>query len=280
MSTHTSTIDMHPETDAELLPVVVQAVQAAAEHMLTRFSTTAGLATRQTIAEAIHVADLESLALLRPMLEAARPGAGWVEDELEDGQLPDGEWWVTDPVEGAINFVHGIGEWGVTATLVRDNSPVLTVVVLPLEGSTYTAVRGGGARLNGTLLHTSSKTQLDAAVVGTGQASPRETAETFRLFARTVPAMMSAAGVVRVSVPPTLQLVHVAAGRMDVFWQHSAVRSGLLPGALLIEEAGGTITDLGGGPWVLGSLDFLATAPGLHSQAVAVLSPTVIGSGI
>lgn len=280
MSTHTSTIDMHPETDAELLPVVVQAVQAAAEHMLTRFSTTAGLATRQSIAEAIHAADLESLALLRPMLEAARPGAGWVEDELEDGQLPDGEWWVTDPVEGAINFVHGIGEWGVTATLVRDNSPVLTVVVLPLEGSTYTAVRGGGARLNGTLLHTSAKTQLDAAVVGTGQASPRETAETFQLLARTVPAMMSAAGVVRVSVPPTLQLVHVAAGRMDVFWQHSAVRSGLLPGALLIEEAGGTITDLEGGPWMLGSADFLATAPGLHSQAVAVLSPTVTGSGI
>ncbi|MGX6603412.1 inositol monophosphatase family protein [Micromonosporaceae bacterium Da 78-11] len=86
-------------------------------------------------------------------------------------------------------------------------------------------------------------------------------------------AMMGAAGVTRVSVPPTLQLVHVAAGATDVFWQHSAVRSGLLAGALLVAEAGGVVTDLRGDPWSLDSRDFLAAAPGVHAEAVRVLGP-------
>jgi myo-inositol-1(or 4)-monophosphatase len=88
----------------------------------------------------------------------------------------------------------------------------------------------------------------------------------------TVTAMLINALVVRVSVPATLQLVHVASGRMDAFWQFSDVRSGLLPGALLVAEAGGTVTDTRGEPWTLAGGDFLACAPGLHAQAVGVLS--------
>ncbi len=84
--------------------------------------------------------------------------------------------------------------------------------------------------------------------------------------------MLNAALVVRVSVPATLQLIQVAAGRMDVFWQYSQVRSGLLAGALLVEEAGGILTDIQGRPWSLTSKDFLASAPGLHAAAVNALS--------
>jgi len=90
-----------------------------------------------------------------------------------------------------------------------------------------------------------------------------------------VTAMLLDALVVRVSVPATMQLIHVAAGRMDVFWQFSDVRSGLLPGALLVAEAGGTVTDTRGEPWTLASKDFLASAPGLHAQAVTVLAEPV-----
>lgn len=256
----------------QLLADVVAAVQAAAAHMKKAFAAQPNPVTRDDVIRRIQAGDKESLSVLRPLLQTAYPLAGWVEDELDDGALPDGEWWVTDPVEGAINFVHGIAEWGVTATLVQNNEPVLTVVVLPMESAVYTAVRSGGAFLNGNPIQVSAKTELAAALVGTGQASPRETVETFGLIARTLPAMMAASGVTRVSVPPTLQLVQVAAGRMDVFWQHSAVRSGLLPGALLVQEAGGTVTDLYGSPWSLSSSDFLAAAPGIHREAVTALT--------
>jgi myo-inositol-1(or 4)-monophosphatase len=84
--------------------------------------------------------------------------------------------------------------------------------------------------------------------------------------------MLEHALVLRVSVPATLQLIQVAAGRSDVFWQYSRVRSGLLAGALLVTESGGTVTDTHGNPWNLESADFLASAPGLHSAAVKILS--------
>lgn len=257
-------------TDSDLIPQVAAAVHAAAEHLRDEFDATPPPISREDVISRIRECDARSLSILRPLLEAAHP-AGWVEDELEDGPLPPGDWWVIDPVEGAINYVHGIADWAVTATLVRDNTPVLTVVELPLEVSTYTAVRGEGAYRNGLPLRVSAKTQLNASLVGSGQASPRETADTFQLIARTLPAMMGASGVTRLSVPPTLQLVQVAAGRMDVFWQHSAVRSGLLAGALLVEEAGGVVSDLRGQPWALSSTDFLAAAPGVHREAVSTL---------
>ena len=163
-------------------------------------------------------------------------------------------------------------DWGVAATLVRDNLPVLTTVHLPMSGDTYTAVRGGGAYLNGARLRPSAKTDLGAALVGTGQATPGEDGETYRRIGQSVTAMLGGALLVRVSVPATLPLLDVAAGRTDVFWQYSRVRSGLVAGALLVGEAGGMVTDIRGRPWSLESDDFMATAPGLHAAAVDVLA--------
>jgi myo-inositol-1(or 4)-monophosphatase len=261
--------------DDELLPAVVKAVQAAGTHMLSLFSIDARRGNQDEVLAAVYTNDDESLSLLRPALEKARPVAGWVDDELGSGELPPGEWWVTDAVEGNINHIHGMTEWGISATLVRNNLAVLTVVYVPIAGNTYTAMRGSGAYLDGVRLHPSTKTDLKAALVGTGQAKPGEDSETYRRIGQSVTAMLGAALVVRVSVPATLQLIHIAAGRMDIFWQHSSVRSGLLAGALLVEEAGGTLTDAHGHPWSLTSDDFLATAPGLHTAAVAVLSTIV-----
>jgi myo-inositol-1(or 4)-monophosphatase len=257
----------------DLLAATTTAVQAAGAHLLRRYRAETHLLTRADVVTAIHDGDRESLSVMRAPLEQAYPAARWVDDELEDGALPAGPWWVVDPIEGAINYVHGLTDWGITATLVRDNRPELTVVHLPLAGVTYTAVDGGGAFRDGLRLHASVKTELAGALVGTGQASPRETSETFQRIGRSLVAMMAASGVTRVSVPPTLQLTHVADGRMDVFWQHSAVRSGLLAGTLLVQEAGGIVSDLHGKPWTPHSRDFLAAAPHLHSQAVNVLAP-------
>lgn len=246
-------------------------LRATGDHLLSLYRPEANLRTRDDVVAAIEAVNAESLSVMREPLMKARPEAGWAEDELEGGTLPPGEWWVTDPVEGAINFVHGLTEWGVTATLVRDNEPVLAVVHLPLTGTTYTATAGGGVFRDGEPIRASAKTELSAALAGTGQASPRETPETFALMGQSLVAMMAKAGVNRVSVPATWQLIHVADGRMDVFWQHSAVRSGLLAGALLVREAGGVVSDLHGHPWSLYSTDFVAAAPHLHTSAVAVL---------
>jgi myo-inositol-1(or 4)-monophosphatase len=263
-------------TDDELLALVVAALKAAGRAVQSRFSVDCRPADRPAIGAMIAANDAVSLGILRPVLALARPGAQWDGDESGAGALPPGEWWVTDPVEGAINHVHGLPDWGVTATLVRDNVPVLTAVYLPVSGDIYTAVHGGGAWLNGRRLHASSKTALNAAMAGTGQATPGESSAGHARIGASVGAMLAAALVVRVSVPATLQLVHVAAGRQDLFWQFSQVRSGLLAGALLVAEAGGSVTGLDGEPWHLGSSAFLAGAPALAAPALAVLS-TIAG---
>ncbi|WP_394362508.1 inositol monophosphatase family protein [Amycolatopsis sp. SB7-3] len=256
-----------------LLPAVTAIVKDAGKTLRERYTTHARGVTLAEVVGEIYSNDEAVLAVMREPLLAARPGSQWAEDELAGGALPPGEWWVVDPAEGNINHVHGMPDWAVTATLVRDNQPILTVVHLPLSGDTYTATAGGGAHLDGRPLTVSAKADLEAALIGTGQAKPGESADTFRRIGESVTAMLTAGLVVRVSVPATLQLIHVAAGRMDAFWQFSDVRSGLVAGALLVAEAGGTVTDLDGKPWNAASRDFLAAAPGVHAATLDVLSP-------
>lgn len=261
------------DTDGALLAAAVAAVQTAGAHMLSLFDPrTRTPQDLKSVVQAIYANDAASLAFSRELLQRARPGAGWVDDELEGGALAAGEWWIVDPVEGNVNHVHGLSEWGVSATLVRDNVPVLTAVHEPVAGRLYTAVRGSGVSYaNGVPLRPSSKTELKAAIVTTGQAKPGESAETYRRIGQSVTAMLQAALVVRMTVPATFQLALVAGGHIDGFWQHSDVRSGLAAGALLVSEAGGTVTDTQGRPWTLASADFLACTPGVHAEALEVL---------
>lgn len=208
---------MHDPEIAGLLPLVAEVVQEAGRRMKARFSPHSRPATRADMNSRVGANDAASLEVLRAGLTRVRPEAGWVEDELGSGALPSGEWWVVDPVEGAINHIHGITDWCVTATLVRENAPILTVVHLPLTDETYTAVHGGGAALDGGRLSVSTKTDLSATLVGTGQASPRDSTAEHQQVGRSVTAMLESALVVRVSVPATWQLIQLAAGRIDAF---------------------------------------------------------------
>lgn len=259
-------------TDRQLLAATEIVVRAAAATLAQRFTRSARPGDLEQLLAAIHANDDAVVATMRDALTELRPRAGWIEDEEEGGALPPGEWWLVDPVEGNVNHIHGMTEWGVTATLVRDDVPVLAVVHLPLTNDTYTALAGEGAFYNGEPMLVSAKRQLGAALVATGQAKPREDSETYRRIGASVTAMLETALLVRASVPATLLLTEVAVGRMDLFWQHSQVRAGLLAGALLVTESGGTVTDTRGRPWTIASEDFLASSPGIHGEAVAVLS--------
>ncbi|MFE6815036.1 3'(2'),5'-bisphosphate nucleotidase CysQ [Streptomyces sp. NPDC057677] len=259
-------------SDADLLAETTAAVREAGAALRERFGEVVPYDTRDELMSALAANDDTALAILRPRLTGLRPDAGWVEDELDGGALPSGEWWVVDPAEGNVNHLHALPEWAVTATLVRDNQPVLTVVHLPLADQTYTALAGAGAHLDGRPLHVSRTADLGLGVVATSQARPDEDADVVRRVGSSITAMLFDALVVRVAVPATLHLVNVAAGRLDAFWQFAGARADLLPGALLVTEAGGRISDAEGRPWTPQSAGFLAAAPGVHAQAVSTLS--------
>ncbi|WP_234531498.1 inositol monophosphatase family protein [Streptomyces shenzhenensis] len=259
-------------SDADLLAQTASAVRAAAPALRERFGDVVRYQTREELMRALAANDDAVLDVLRPRLTLLRPDARLVEDELAGGALPPGEWWVLDPAEGNVNHLHALPEWAVTATLVRDNQPVLTAVHLPLTGETYTALAGAGAHLDGRPLRVSRTTDLGLSLVATSQARPDEDEKVVRRIGSSITAMLFDALVIRTSVPATLHLLNVAAGRIDAFWQFAGARADLLPGALLVAEAGGQISDAEGRPWTPESESFLAAAPGVHAEAVTTLS--------
>ena len=253
----------------DLLAATTAAVRNAGARMLARYSPASRQPGLTELLESLHDNDSAVADVLRPALAAIRPEARWLDDEHGSGPLPAGEWWLIDPMGGNVNAVHGMPDWNIGVSLVRDGRPVLAVLYFPVLGELFTATEGGGAHLDGERLQVSAKTSLDGALAGTGQAQPGH--GFLDRMGSSFTAMSEAALYVRISVPVTHQLAQVAAGRMDLHWQFDNVRSHAA-GVLLVQEAGGVVTDLDGGPWDLTSTGYLAAAPGVHAAALEVLT--------
>ncbi|MER7754298.1 inositol monophosphatase family protein [Kitasatospora sp. NPDC097643] len=229
-----------------------------------------------TLAEAMaRFAEVDdpAAAELRERLGALRPQAGWVPEEL-DGSVPaEGEWWLCDATDGAVQYLLGHPHWAVTATLVRDGVAVLAVVHAPeaAGGRTYRAVLGGGARLDDRPVAPLPR-ELAATVAGTSQP-PFVAADpvALRRAGESLSALAGAVLAVRNLGPTSLQLAQVGSGHLGLFWEYGRDAGNLLPGALIASEAGATVTDATGAAWTAGSDSLLAAAPGLHADALAVL---------
>ncbi|MEV4050227.1 inositol monophosphatase family protein [Amycolatopsis sp. NPDC049688] len=254
----------------ELLAATTAAVRDAGARMLARYSPASRQPGLPELLDSLHANDTAVAEGLRPALAAIRPQARWLDDEHGSGPLPPGEWWLVDPVGGNVNAVHGMPDWNVGVSLVRDGRPVLAVLYFPVLGEMFTAREGGGAFLGGERLQVSAKTSLAGALTGTGQAQPGHDPGLLERMGTSFTAMAAVALQVRISVPVSHQLAQVAAGRMDLHWQFDNVRSHA-SGVLLVQEAGGVVTGLDGEPWDLAGGSYLAAAPGVHAAALDVL---------
>jgi myo-inositol-1(or 4)-monophosphatase len=256
--------------DIALLDRMVAIVTEAGERLLEVFTPGSRPAGRTDMLAAGRRNEEVSVAVLRPALAAARPEAGWVGEDQETLTLPPGEWWTVDAVEGNVNHLHGLPEWAVTATLIRDNEPVLATMRQPVGDLTYTARKSGGAWRNGQRLESSTKTELRDAIVATGQAEAGQQ-ETYQRIGASLTVMLSRALLVRATVPSTFPMLLVAEGHIDGFWQYEPVLPGVAGGALLVREAGGVVTDGDGRPWQPGASTIVAAASGVHRSVVDAL---------
>ncbi|MFE9423541.1 inositol monophosphatase family protein [Kitasatospora sp. NPDC006697] len=230
--------------------------------------------TRAQALRAFAELDAPAAALLRERLTALHPGASWVAEELETAVPADGDWWLCDATDGAVQYLLGQPHWAVTATLLRDGEAQLAVVHAPQLGFTYTARRGGGALLNGRPI-SPSRRELGAAVVATSHpptvagdpvAVRRAGSSLGAVLAGGVPA-------VRNLGPTALQVAQVGSGHLDAFWEFGLDGGNLLPGALIAAEAGALVTDHTGAPWrAAESAGFLAAGPATHAELVRLLS--------
>ena len=253
----------------DLLEATTTAVRRAGKQLRS-------IGSRPSNAEALRTAlranDDAVTEVLRPVLTAALPGSGWNTDEHGSGKMPDGDWWVVDPVGGNLHALYGLADWNIGVSLVRDGQPVLAVLHTPLAGETFTAVAGEGTLLNGGPVHVSEKTDLSLALAGTGQAKPNRDPANARRVGAAIAAMMQHALYVRASVPVSHQLAQVAAGRMDLHWQFDNLRSHIAP-VLLVQEAGGLVGDFRGDSGYLDSGRIVCGNPKIFAQMLKVIAP-------
>ncbi len=230
----------------EVVNVAVQAGEALLERQRTspRMDSLSKTARR----DLVTLADVESEETLKSGLSSLFPEDG-IQAE-ESGVSEGGEFtWMVDPLDGTVNFVHGLPMWAVSLARVDARGPSMAVVHIPRLEETFTALRGEGAVLNGTPLQISSSSQLEDSLLATGFPYRRHlladnNLENFcRLFLRQrgVRRMGSAA----------IDLAYTAAGRLDAFWELHLEPWDVAAGGLLIQEAGGEVGTLRpGGDWI------------------------------
>src|SRR5262245_60878939 len=214
--------------------------------------------------------DRRAESLIVEALRAAYPAHAILTEEAGDLAGTSSERWIVDPLDGTTNYAHGIPVFAVSIALVVEGRPRVGVVYDPARDECFVAERGRGAELNGRALRVSAVPVLDASVVATGFAytirQGRDTNlpehDAFSIRSQAVRAIGSAA----------LSLAWVAAGRLDGFWELVLGPWDVAAGALLIEEAGGRVTDLGGGPLDLAAPRTVASNGSIHSEMLAVLA--------
>jgi myo-inositol-1(or 4)-monophosphatase len=256
-----------PESDLDLL---TEAAALGAEIALGYWKTDQTVWHKHADAGPVSEGDYAVDAALRDHLTAARPGYGWLSEETPDTpeRLGRDRVFIVDPIDGTRAYVDGRESWALSLAVVEAGRPVAAVVQLPAKGLLYAAERGGGAHLNGAPIAASTRQGAEGATLLASRAAldPRHWPD----------------GVPRVErvFRPSLayRLCLVAEGRFDAMltlrdsWEWD-----IAAGALIVEEAGGAVTDRTGRPLAFNSAGghtpgVLVAAAGVHGALLSGLA--------
>jgi len=180
--------------------------------------------------------------------------------------------WVIDPLDGTTNFIHGFPQFAVSIALQYRGRLEQAVVYDPLRTEVFTATRGEGARLNERRIRVSRCAVLRDALLGTG--FPFRRLSELDAYLETFRALIPRSAGIRRAGSAALDLAYVAAGRLDGFWEFGLQPWDMAAGALLVQEAGGIVTDLSGESGYLESGDILAASPKVHRAILKHLRQT------
>ena len=234
----------------------------------------------------VTVADRTAEKLIRERLSEAFPEHGVYGEEGTRDRL-EGEYrWYVDPLDGTTNFAHGLPQFCVSLGLElrpeglrpdEDGTLVAAVIYDPMRDELFTAERGRGAWLNGKPMRVSRTPELAEALVATGFPSRKRHEspnvhfyQEFTLRSHGVRRAGSAA----------LDLASIAAGRMDAFWEFKLNPWDTAAGILLVEEAGGRVTDFAGNPFRLESRETLASNGLIHAELVGLFEDMFAGRNL
>jgi len=217
----------------------------------------------------VTVADRASEKLVVEKLRANFPAHNIVAEE-GGGHTSASEYtWYVDPLDGTTNFAHGFPAFNVTMGLERAGELIAGVIFDPLRDELFTAERGGGAWLNGQRIHVSGVKRLEDSLVATGFPSRKRHRNVNVHFYYQL--AMITHGVRRAGAA-ALDLAYVACGRLDAFWEFGLNPWDMAAGLLLLEEAGGTASDMKGSRFHMRDAHLLTDNTIIHGEILEVFA--------
>lgn len=285
MTSHTDGADAAPTPSSDggpspgdLLPVAVEAAQAGAEVLRHYFRRSDLKVETKKGYDLVTQADHESERQVLKILQTAFPGhrvlaeeSGW---SAEQGEFS----WFVDPLDGTSNFSQGLPTFCVSIACRRGEELQAGVVLDPQGDNLFTAERGGGAFWNGEVMKVASRETLDGAFLATGY--PFKARESLDLYLKVFRDVLLRARGIRRCGSAALDLAYTAAGVYDGFFEFRLSPWDFAAGALLLEEAGGKITDLDGGAGYFRGGNLIAGSQGVHRQLLAVANDHVDESAL
>lgn len=178
--------------------------------------------------------------------------------------------WIIDPLDGTTNYAHGFPWFCVSIALEIEGVVMVGVIYQPMLDELFTVIKGEGARLNGGYIYVSGNQPLKNCLLATGfpYDKTRDNENNFSSFADF---QLSARGIRRAG-SAALDLAYVAAGRLDGYWERKINPWDVAAGSLLVEEAGGRVTDFAGLPYSVYSHRVLASNGHVHDEMTKVLN--------
>jgi myo-inositol-1(or 4)-monophosphatase len=218
----------------------------------------------------VTAADTRAEQILHAELIRARPGYGLLMEERGEVAGADGTHrFIVDPLDGTTNFLHGIPLFAISIALERDGELVAGLIYNPASNDVFTAENGKGAFLNDRRIRVAARTELADCVLVTG--IPHRGRSDHPLFLRELGAVMSATAGVRRTGAAALDLAWTAAGRFDGYWERGLRAWDLAAGIVILREAGGYVTDSGGGAAMLEQGSVVAGNEPIHRKLLKLL---------
>lgn len=246
-----------PKLDETLRDALEAALRMAGAMALERFRARDFSTETKGAQDFVSQVDRDTEAALTAMLRDILPQAGVLGEEF--GGSADGLAWVIDPIDGTSNFVRGMPLWCLSVALVSKGVPLAGVIYDPNADEMFSAIKGGGTRLNGNPVTVSANDRADAALLGLSFSFKSRSEAHHAVLRR----LMEQRGLYRFLGSGALGLAWCAAGRLDGFWEDWMMPWDVAAGLVLVTEAGGCVSDFGAGDgWQKGNA-ILATAPAM-----------------
>ena len=263
----------------QCVEVALEAARAGADVLMTHFG---GLGAddvqTKTKNDFVSFVDSESEKAIRRVILGAFPHHQFLGEE--HGMVGDesGWRWIVDPLDGTSNYVTGVPQFSISIALHQDGCPTAAVVLDPVRDEAYCAERGAGAWRNGERVQVANDRSMADSLVGTG--FPFRHHEVLDDYVATFREVLPRSAGVRRMGSAALDLSYVASGALGGFWEFLLSPWDIAAGALLIEEAGGVMSDFAGADNYLDSGNVVAGSPVVHRELLAIVQGALRKRGV